>query len=227
MSSITAKILSKLNNSDFNVGVLSADNADRAALVKVKPEDIDTLIDNLQQLKTYVADLQESKQANARRLLETLVKESTDFSSVDELLSVLGGTQAAAAASSSTGNNTKQSSNKAYEVVLLDKATDTHKRFNVVNKILPKALLNDETYQEIIAKNKDMNDIDLFLRAYSSDYAEQYPINAKWKKHTFHLNQKGRLNAQSAKYYEEYKAEHPDSDEKAFKQFVSDSYKKV
>ncbi|EIX1499948.1 hypothetical protein ACW2AV_000156 [Cronobacter sakazakii] len=227
MSSITAKILSKLNNSDFNVGVLSADNADRAALVKVKPEDIDTLIDNLQQLKTYVADLQESKQANARRLLESLVKESTDFSSVDELLSVLGGTQAAAAASSSTGNNTKQSSNKAYEVVLLDKATDTHKRFNVVNKILPKALLNDETYQEIIAKNKDMNDIDLFLRAYSSDYAEQYPINAKWKKHTFHLNQKGRLNAQSAKYYEEYKAEHPDSDEKAFKQFVSDSYKKV
>ncbi|WP_147716192.1 hypothetical protein [Klebsiella variicola] len=227
MSTLTTRIVGKLLTDNFNVGILSADGTDRSALSKVQPEDIDTLIDNLQQLKTYILDLREHKEANARKLLETLVKESPEFGSVEELLAVLGGTQAAAAAPTSTANSTKQSGNKAYEVVLLDKATDTHKRFNVVNKILPKALLNDETYQEIIAKNKDMNDIDLFLRAYSNDYAEQYPINAKWKKHTFHLNQKGRLNAQSAKYYEEYKAEHPDSDEKAFKQFVSESYKKV
>ncbi|WP_193129743.1 hypothetical protein, partial [Enterobacter hormaechei] len=71
MSTITAKILSKLNNSEFNVGMLSSNNEDRAALIKVKPEDVDTLIDNLQQLKTYVLDLQESKQANARKLLES------------------------------------------------------------------------------------------------------------------------------------------------------------
>lgn len=227
MSTLTARIVGKLLTDNFNVGILCSDSTDRTALSKVQPEDIDTLIDNLQQLKTYILDLREHKEANARKILETLVKESPEFGSVEELLALLGGTQAAAVAPNSNAKSTKQSGNKAYEVVLLDKATDTHKRFNVVNKILPKALLNDETYQEIIAKNKDMNDIDLFLRAYSNDYAEQYPINAKWKKNTFHLNQKGRLNAQSAKFYEEFKAEHPEADEKEFKQFVSDSYKKV
>lgn len=225
MSTITAKILSKLNNSEFNVGMLSSNNEDRAALIKVKPEDVDTLIDNLQQLKTYVLDLQESKQANARKLLESLVKESTDFSSVDELLSVLGGNVASAAATGST--TAKPNGNKSFDVTLFDKDKDEHRTYTITNKVIKKSLLEDPVYQEIIAKDKSMSNIDVFLRAYSPQYAEAYPINAKWKKITFHLNSKGRLNEQSAKFFEEYKAEHPDADEKEFKQFVSENYKKV
>ncbi|MDK1195562.1 hypothetical protein QMT25_01145 [Cronobacter dublinensis] len=225
MSTITAKILSKLNNSEFNVGMLSSNNEDRAALIKVKPEDVDTLIDNLQQLKTYVLDLQESKQANARKLLESLVNESTDFSSVDELLSVLGGNVATVAATGST--TPKLNGNKSFDVTLFDKDKDEHRTYTITNKVIKKSLREDPVYQEIIAKDKTMENVEVFLRAYSPQYAEAYPINAKWKKHTFHMNSKGRLNEQSAMFFEEYKAEHPEADEKEFKQFVSESYKKV
>lgn len=223
MSSITAKILSKLNNSDFNVGVLSADNSDRAALVKVKPEDIDTLIDNLQQLKTYVADLQESKQANARKLLESLVKESTDFSSVDELLAVLGGGSVGTVAIETS----KPNSNKSFDVTLFDKDKDEHRTYTVTNKVIKKALREDPVYQEIITKDKSMENVEVFLRAYSPQYAEAYPINAKWKKHTFHLNQKGRLNAQSSEYFNEWLKDFPNGDEADFKEQVTKAYKNV
>lgn len=225
MSTITSKILSKLNNSDFNVGMLSSNNEDRAALVKVKPEDVDTLIDNLQQLKTYVIDLQESKQANARKLLESIVSESSDFGSVEELLSALGGNAATAAPTATT--TPKPNGNKSFDVTLFDKDKDEHRTYTITNKVIKKSLLEDPVYQEIIAKDKSMSNIDVFLRAYSPQYAEAYPINAKWKKITFHLNSKGRLNEQSAKFFEEYKAEHPEADEKEFKQFVSENYKKV
>ncbi|EKL1438001.1 hypothetical protein PVD82_005054 [Enterobacter hormaechei] len=227
MSSITAKILTKLNADDFHIGMLSTDNADRAALVKVKPEDIDTLIDNLHQLKTYIADLHEHKQANARKLLESIISESSDFGSVEELLHALGTSQPAPTSTSTKATGNKPNGNKTYEVVIFDQEKDERRTYSVTNKVLPKALEKDTVYQELIKKNKELNDIDQFLRAYSPDYAEAYPINAKWKKATFHLNSKGRLNAQSAKYFEEYQKEHPDSDEKAFKQLVTESYKKV
>lgn len=225
MSTITAKILSKLNNSEFNVGMLSSNNEDRAALVKVKPEDVDTLIDNLQQLKTYVADLQESKQANARKLLESLVKESTEFSSVDELLSVLGGNVTSAAATGST--TAKPNGNKSFDVTLFDKDKDEHRTYTITNKVIKKSLREDPVYKEIIAKDKSMENVEVFLRAYSPQYAEAYPINAKWKKHTFHMNQKGRLNAQSSEYFNEWLKEYPNGDEADFKEQVTKAYKTV
>lgn len=227
MSTITAKILSKLNTSDFNLGILSTDSTDRATLVKVKPEDIDTLIDNLNQLKTYVADLQEHKQANARKLLESLVAESSDFSTVEELLSVLGQTSEASTTGGGTATKTTTNTNKSFEVVLTDAANNERRTFTITNKVLPKALENDKVYQTVIAKNKEMKDVDLFLRAYSPAYAEQYPLNAKLKKETFYLNSKGRLNAQSAKYFEEYKKDFPNGDEKDFKEHVTKAYKNV
>ncbi|MFG0800802.1 hypothetical protein [Leclercia sp. GLN_9] len=225
MSTLTAKILSKLNTTDFNIGILSADNADRAALVKVKPEDIDTLIDNLNQLKTYVADLQEHKQANARKLLESLVAESSEFSTVEELLSVLGKNVETSASAATTA--TKMNTNKSFEVVLTDSSNNERRTFTITNKVLPKALQNDPVYQAIIAKNKELTDVDLFLRAYSPTYAEQYPINAKFKKETFYLNSKGRLNAQGTKYFEAWKKENPEGDEKSFKEAVTKAYKNV
>lgn len=228
MTSISTKILSKLNTTDFHVGILSTDSTDRAALVKVKSEDIDTLIDNLQQLKTYVADLHEHKQANARKLLETLVAESGEFSSVEELLGALGSNPTVNASQATTkalGN--KASVNKSYEVVLFDQAADERRTYTITNKVLPKALVKDSAYQELIKKNKELNDVDLFLRAYSPVYAEQYPLNAKYKKDTFYLNSKGRLNAQSVKYFEEWKKEFPNGDEKDFKEQVSKAYKTV
>lgn len=216
MSTLNSRILNPLLEKDFNPGIYKGADIN---LSNVNPEDIDTLAANLSVLKQFVIDVKQDKEAQARKLLESLVEQSGEFKSVDDLLSALGGVPAAPV------QQTKPNGNKSYEVTLFDKDADEHRRYNVINKVLPKGLVNDPVYQAIIKKNKELVDVDLFLRAYSTDYATAYPINAKWKKETFHLNSKGRLNTQSAKYFEEYKKEYPNGDEKDFKEHVTKEYK--
>ncbi|EOU9592092.1 hypothetical protein ACOJEA_004792 [Klebsiella aerogenes] len=220
MSTLTTRIISPMLEADFNPGIYKGADIN---LANVNPDDIDTLVSNLSVLKQFVIDVKQDKEAQARKLLESLVEQSGEFKSVDELLSALGGTAAAPAPTKTA----KPNGNKVYEVTLFDKDADEHRRYNVINKVLPKGLVNDPVYQAIIKKNKELLDVDLFLRAYSTDYAKQYPINAKWKKETFHLNSKGRLNAQSAKHFEAYKKEYPNGDEKDFKEHVTKEYKTV
>ncbi|EPB3479033.1 hypothetical protein ACRFZU_000505 [Escherichia coli] len=218
MSTLNSRIINPLLEKDFNPGIYKGADIN---LSNVNPEDIDILAANLSVLKQFVIDVKQDKEAQARKLLESLIEQSGEFKSVDELLSALGNAPAPAQQTKTA----KPNGNKVYEVTLFDKDSDEHRRYNVINKVLPKGLLNDPVYQAIIKKNKELVDVDLFLRAYSTDYANQYPINAKWKKETFHLNQKGRLNAQSAKYFEEYKKEYPNGDEKDFKEHVTKEYK--
>ena len=99
--------------------------------------------------------------------------------------------------------------------------------YTVTNKVIKKALREDPIYQEIIAKDKSIENVEVFLHAYSPQYAEAYPINAKWKKHTFLLNQKGRLNAQSSEYFNEWLKDFPNGNEADFKEQVTKAYKNV
>ncbi|WP_213712574.1 hypothetical protein [Cedecea lapagei] len=221
MSSIPARFLSKINTTEFNVGILSTDDSDRKTLASINVLDIDALIRNLEDTKTYIIEIQNNKQAQAKKLLEELVAGSSDFGSVEELLNAISSDDVPVhRPRTMTGTN----NNRRYEVTLFDAAADKHVRFIVVNNMLPKALTDHPLYVEITKKNKELLDTDAFLRAYSTDYAEAFPINAKWNKKTFHLNARGRLNKSSAKYFEDFKKENPTADESEFKRIVTEAY---
>lgn len=216
---ITSRMISKILTDDF-VPALLLDNEDsRQQFQKVDISEIDALIFRLEETRDVLQDLQNSKESKARELVEGLIKNS-EFSSVAELLAALGGSVPPAPKATKT-------TAKTYEVVLYDSASDTKRSYNVINRQLPRSLMQDEVYIKFSKKNPEMS-VDDFLRQFSPEYAKDFPVNAKWDKNTFHINERGRLNTTSQMYFEQYKKKHPEDsyNEKTFKDEVRNAYSK-
>lgn len=222
MSTINEKFLNILQNEDFHPGMLSVDSEHRCILATVSVQDIETLIERLQEVKPLIEHYHTERHKEALRLLQDAVGASTTFGSVEELLnSVQGGVKPRTPTTASTNNN------HIFEVVLYDSVKDEYRSYKVVNSRMPLALTNDAVYRTIINSNPDMQQIEVFLRAYSEDYRNTYPLNAKWEGKEFHINDRGQLNRIASEYYNEYIKKHPQGNTKLFREYVTTNFKKV
>ncbi|TCW50893.1 hypothetical protein EDC53_102462 [Phytobacter diazotrophicus] len=76
--------------------------------------------------------------------------------------------------------------------------------YSTSHKKLIKKLTDSDAYQQLILEKPEMNVLDTFMRAYSTQYCEAYPLNAKYKDSEFYLNANGTLNSISQVVFEKY-----------------------
>lgn len=224
---LNSKFLQILQNEDFHNGMLSADSETRSILATVAPEDIDLLIERLTAVRPLITDMREQKKKEAFKLLQDAIGASSTFSSVEDVLAALNGTSEAPAKTRTNKVKNSTSTNKSYRIALYDAGMDEHREYTITNKIMPPSLTKDPAYLALVKKNPELGNVDEFLRVYSPEYAEEYPINAKWNKKEFYLNLRGTLNAKAAQYFEDFKKENPTASLAEFKTIVQEAYKKV
>ena len=96
--------------------------------------------------------------------------------------------------------------------------------YSTSHKKLIKKLTDSDAYQQLIIENPEMSVLDTFMRAYSTQYCEAYPLNARYKDSEFYLNANGTLNSISQvvfeKYCNEYGLKKSDNLIKQFKEAV-------
>ncbi|WP_312184573.1 hypothetical protein [Pantoea sp. CTOTU46764] len=126
--------------------------------------------------------------------------------SLNELLSIVGG---------GTKTSVKKE-DKKYSVQLDGKTLSTS------SKQLTKAIKDTEEYKKL---QEEYKVLDTFLRAYSTEYSQDYPFNAIYEGNQFYLGMKGTMNAVTKKYYAQYLADNAFTDsadtKQAFKKLVS------
>jgi hypothetical protein len=225
MSTISNRIFNLLRNEthpgQFELPDIKAD------IERIDLADLDVLESNIPVLRDYIQTTRQQREEATREKLEAFLKQNADLGigSVQELLATLSG------ADSSTGTQperkAKADNNTRYTVTLFNPETDKHEEFPVVNKILSKKIKEHPAYLALVKKDKSMLDVDNFLRSFSPEYCERYPINAKWKTKTFHINDQGKLNKQSQAFYKEYLKTQTDASTDDFRTMVKQAYKQV
>lgn len=76
--------------------------------------------------------------------------------------------------------------------------------YSTSHKKLVKKLTDSTAYQQLITEKPEMTVLDTFLRAYSTQYCDAYPLNARYKDSEFYLNANGTLNSISQSVFEQY-----------------------
>jgi len=76
--------------------------------------------------------------------------------------------------------------------------------YETSHKKLTKAITDSPEYQQVVKERKELKVLDTFMRAYSTEYQQDFPINAKYNGEEFYMNEKGTLNGVSQKYYQKY-----------------------
>ncbi|MDV0675308.1 hypothetical protein VC636_10035 [Citrobacter freundii] len=112
-------------------------------------------------------------------------------------------------------------------LAVLDSAADERRGYSIVNGVIPPTIKKDPVYMALVAKTPELEDVSELLMAFSPEYQEAHPINAKYEKETFHINERGRLNTKAMKYYNQYRKKHPGTTTSEFKELVMTNYKKV
>ena len=222
MSTISNRIFNLLRNETHPGQFELSDN--KADIERINLSDLDVLEANIPVLRDYIQTTRQQREEATREKLEAFLKQNADLGigSVQELIAALSG-----ADSSTVERKTKPDNNTRYTVTLYNPETDKHEAFPVVNKILSKKIKEHPSYIALVKKDKAMSDVDNFLRSFSPEYCERYPINAKWKTKTFHINDQGKLNKQSQAFYQEYLKSQPDGTTDDFRTLVKQSYKQV
>jgi len=233
MSTISSRILQLLVN---ETNVAQYEQPDVAPLVrKIELADLDLLARNIPVLREHVVAVHEAAEIEAEEARRTTRKKLEDFlkannelgiTSVEELLKTLSEEPQTVSKSKSKTKALKDNNSK-FTVTLMNPETQKHETFPVINKILSKKITQHPAYLALVKKDKSMTDIDNFLRAFSPEYVKKYPINAKYNKATFHINDQGKLNKQSQEYYQEYLKTHQKATVDEFRTSVKESYKKV
>lgn len=143
-----------------------------------------------QQLKDLI--VKATEQLEKKRALQNQLDEikqqiseyGLDFTDV---IRALGGTVA-----------TTKADVKKYQITLGETTYETS------HKKLTKAITDSSEYQQVVKERKELKVLDTFMRAYSTEYQQDFPINAKYNGEDFYMNEKGTLNGVSQKYYQKY-----------------------
>lgn len=226
MSTIPARVINLLLNETHAAQYLDKEIA--PLVDKIAIEDLDTLASNIPVLREHIISTRQAQQEATREKLEAFLKEnaSLGIGSVEELVQRLTGSIEATTVT--TASKPAKDNNTKFTVTLFNPETQKHESFPVVNKVLSKKVKEHPAYVSLVEKDKSMLDVDNFLRAFSPEYSERYPINAKYKKIEFHINDQGKLNKQSQEFFDDYLKSSPENQSvDAFRQMVKHAYKKV
>ncbi|MBK5013985.1 hypothetical protein [Pantoea sp. S62] len=224
MSTITNRIFNLLRNETHPGQFELADN--KADIERINLADLDVLESNIPVLREYIQTTRQNREEATRKKLEAFLKQNADLgiSSVEDLIATFQGREEVP---QQRKQKPKADNNTRYTVTLFNPETEKHEQFPVVNKILSKKIKEHPAYIALVKKDKSMSDVDNFLRAFSPEYGERYPINAKWKTKTFHINDQGKLNKHSQAYFNEHLKTQPDATTDDFRTLVKQSYKQV
>lgn len=106
------------------------------------------------------------------------------------------------------------------EVIQYEIFFDGRHSRTIAGKVLPIKLKNSKSYIELINKQPEYKNVDLFLRTYSAMFREKFPINAQYKSRDFHCNLTGRFNLEAQNAYNDWLIEHKNGDQVNFKKTV-------
>lgn len=211
IKTVTASMISTILADDFNVGLLMADSKRRREFVQIDVEDLDALAERLSEVRNAVVVEQEERHREATEALQALKKNDAvrallgDFDSLDELLEAAG---SVAKPQQETIKNTPPSStsnNKNFTIELYDTVSGKTITGKAVNKKLTADIEKSEAYKTLITKDPSMADFDTFMRKYSEEYRNEYPLNAKYNGKEFHINARGKLNQYAMVHFEAFK----------------------
>lgn len=76
--------------------------------------------------------------------------------------------------------------------------------YSTSHKKLVKKLTDSDAYKQLIIEKPEMMVLDTFMRAYSTQYCEANPLNARYKDSEFYLNANGTLNSISQRMFDKY-----------------------
>lgn len=158
-----------------------------------------------EQLKAYQAELtrQDKESEGLEKIREIMLEYGISESTV---ITSLGG---------STSTSAKKE-DKKYSVQL------DGKEFKTSSKQLTKEIKDTEEFQKLLEEQKVL---DTFLRAYSTEYSQDYPFNAAYDGNQFFMGKKGTMNHITKKYYARYledqKLQDSTDTKLAFKKLVS------
>jgi len=112
------------------------------------------------------------------------------------------------------GNVSSKSESKKYIIKLGEKTYETS------HKKLIKKITDSPEYQQVVKDKPELMVLDTFMRAYSTEYQQDYPFNAVYEGEEFYMNDKGTLNGVSQKHYQKYlKANALDDNKKHIQRF--------
>lgn len=224
MRTLTNSFFQSLLVQDFNTAVLQSDARRRNELASIDPVEIETLIERLKEVHHVVLQIRSQKQQEAVELLKGLVGKGTGFNSVEELIEAAGGMIEERPTPSKKGGVTN---NRIYRIELLDSGNDERRGYSIVNGVIPPTLKKDPVYVALLAKNPELEHVDELLMAFSPEYQESHPINAKYEKETFHINTRGKFNRKAMVMFSRYKKKVPEATPAQFRELVMTNYKDV
>ncbi len=212
IKTVTASMIRTILQDDFNVGLLMADAERRREFVQIDVEDLDALVERLGEVRDAVVVEKEERQKEATEALQALKSNEAvrallgDFDSLEELLEAAGGVAKAHRETTTRANTpSSTSNNKSFQIELFDSVSGKTIRGKAVNKKLTAEIENSEAYKTLIEKDPSMADFDTFMRKYSEEYRNEYPLNAKYNGKEFHINARGKLNQYAMAHFEAFK----------------------
>jgi len=189
-----------------------ADAERRREFVQIDVEDLDALVERLGEVRDAVVVEKEERQKEATEALQALKSNEAvrallgDFDSLEELLEAAGGVAKAHRETTTRANTpSSTSNNKSFQIELFDSVSGKTIRGKAVNKKLTAEIENSEAYKTLIEKDPSMADFDTFMRKYSEEYRNEYPLNAKYNGKEFHINARGKLNQYAMAHFEAFK----------------------
>lgn len=207
IKTITAALIARVLADDFHTSYLLADSERRSELAKVEPDDVRELINRLDEALPVIEQVRSERRTEALEALKAALPDG--FNSVEELIAAATGGHAPVQATSERkqGSKSSDSNNKIFTIELYDTVSGKTFTGRSTNK---KITFSDkegkEAYEALLQKDPAMEDHDTFMRKYSSEYQQAYPLNAKYGNEEFHINARGKLNASAMKYFEKFKA---------------------
>ena len=211
IKTVTASMIRTILADDFNVGLLMADSERRRDFVQIDVEDLDALAERLSEVRNAVVVEKEERHREATEALQALKSNDAvrallgDFDSLEELLEAAGSVAKAHQESTKASTPSSTSNNKTFTIELFDSVSGKTVTGKAVNKKLTADIENSEAYKTLITKDPSMADFDTFMRKYSEEYRNEYPLNAKYNGKEFHINARGKLNQYAMVHFEAFK----------------------
>ncbi|EOG1790163.1 hypothetical protein ACK3RO_004801 [Enterobacter kobei] len=209
---VTASMISTILADDFNVGMLKENPKRAREFVQIDVEDLDALVERIGEVRDAVVVEKEERHKEATEALQALQENEAvrallgDFNSLEELLEAAGGVAKAHRESTTrTSTPSSTSNNKTFAIELYDTVSGKTIHGKAVNKKLTADIENSEAYKTLIEKDPSMADFDTFMRKYSEEYRNEYPLNAKYNGKEFHINARGKLNQYAMVHFEDFK----------------------